>query len=136
MTKLQSFLSSIARISAALILFQILYFQLTGASFSVEIFSTLDVEPVGRIASGILGLIAAVLLLIPRFAWIGAFLALCLMSLLLYFHLTVFGTEIKEIGGTLLALSILVSFCCVATLYMHHRQIPFFRRKKKADMLV
>ena len=47
------------------ILLQTLFFKFTGAPESVYIFSTLGADPWGRIGSGIVELIASVLLLIP-----------------------------------------------------------------------
>src|SRR6266436_1321353 len=77
------------RIVAAIILLQTLFFKFTAAPESVYIFTKLGtfihtyipfasisgVEVSGRIGSGIVELIAAVLLLTPRFVWAGAILA-------------------------------------------------------------
>lgn len=57
-------LTWIVRFAAAVILLQTLYFKFTGAEESVYIFSTLGIEPYGRIGSGIGELIAAVLILV------------------------------------------------------------------------
>ena len=78
-----------ARIVAAVILLQTLFFKFTGASESVYIFSTLGVEPCGRIGSGVVELIASSLILIPRTSWIGAGLALGVMSGAILAHLTI-----------------------------------------------
>ena len=59
-------LTWIARIVAAVILLQTLYFKFSGAEESVYIFSTLGIEPYGRIGSGIAELISAILILVPR----------------------------------------------------------------------
>ena len=56
------------RIVAAAILAQTLFFKFTAAPESVHIFSTLGLEPWGRIGSGVAELIAAILLLAPRTA--------------------------------------------------------------------
>ena len=58
--------------TAAAILLQTLFFKFTGAKESVYIFSTLGLEPWGRIGSGIVELIAGVLLLTPGTAFYGA----------------------------------------------------------------
>src|SRR5262245_23184706 len=47
------------------ILLQTLFFKFTGAAESVYIFSTLGAEPWGRVGSGVVELIAALLLLYP-----------------------------------------------------------------------
>ena len=57
---------------AAVILLQTLFFKFTGAKESVYIFSTLGLEPWGRIGSGVVELIAAILLLLPQTVVFGA----------------------------------------------------------------
>src|SRR5689334_24268485 len=83
-------LSWACRVVAAIILLQTLFFKFTAAPESVYIFTKLGtfihsylpfasvgtVEVAGRIGSGIVELIAAVLLLTPRFVWAGAVLAM------------------------------------------------------------
>jgi hypothetical protein len=66
--------SWILRIVSAAILLQTLYFKFTGAPESVYIFTKVGAEPWGRIGSGIVELIASILLLTPTFylAWIAA----------------------------------------------------------------
>ena len=61
--------SWMCRIAAALILLQTLFFKFTAAPESVYIFTKVGAEPWGRIGSGIVELIAAILLLTPRFVW-------------------------------------------------------------------
>ena len=62
----------VLRILAAVILLQTLFFKFSGAEESVYIFSTLGMEPWGRIGTGIVELIASVLLLVPRTTAFGA----------------------------------------------------------------
>jgi hypothetical protein len=62
------------------ILLQTLFFKFTGAAESVYIFSTLGAEPWGRIGSGVVELIAALLLLTPATITIGAALALAVIT--------------------------------------------------------
>ena len=47
------------------ILLQTLFFKFTGAEESVYIFTAVHAEPWGRIGSGVIELVAAVLLLVP-----------------------------------------------------------------------
>ncbi len=65
-------LSWVLRITAAVILLQTLYFKFTGAPESVYIFTKVHAEPWGRIGSGVMELVASILLLTPRFTWLGA----------------------------------------------------------------
>lgn len=50
----------LVRILAALIMVQTLYFKFTGAEESVYIFTSIGLEPYGRIGIGVLELIASI----------------------------------------------------------------------------
>src|SRR6266496_2801091 len=63
LSKTQAIVSWALQLAAAGILLQTLFFKFTASEESVYIFTTLGVEPWGRIATGILELIASVLLL-------------------------------------------------------------------------
>jgi putative oxidoreductase len=84
-----------ARIVAAMIMLQTLYFKFSGSEESVYIFSTVGLEPMGRIAVGVLELIASGLLLVNRTVWVGAALALGLMLGAVGMHLTLLGIEVN-----------------------------------------
>ena len=100
------YLTHLPRIAAAIILLQTLYFKFSGAPESVHIFSTLGVEPWGRLASGVAELMAAILLLTTRWNWLGAALAIGIMLGALGAHLTVLGIEVQGDGGLLFALAL------------------------------
>ena len=89
----------ILRILAALIMLQTLYFKFTAAPESIYIFSTLGMEPYGRIGTGIGELIASILLLYPRTTGYGAVICLGLMSGALFFHITKLGIVVQNDGG-------------------------------------
>ena len=101
----------IVRLVAALILVQTLFFKFTAAEESVYIFTTVGMEPWGRIGVGILELIAAILIVIPATAWIGAGLALGLMLGAIGMHLTLLGIAVKGDGGYLFFLALIVATC-------------------------
>lgn len=113
------------RILAAAILLQTLFFKFTGAEESVYIFTTLGAEPWGRYASGVVELIASVLLLVPRTAWIGASLAIGVMAGAILSHLFRLGIEVQNDGGLLFALAVLVFAACAVSLVLHRREIPW-----------
>ena len=98
MTRAQQVGSWVAQLIAAGILLQTLFFKFTGASESVYIFTKLGIEPWGRIGSGVVELIAAVLLLIPRTAVLGALLSMGVISGAILTHLTKLGIEVQEIS--------------------------------------
>lgn len=118
-----------ARIAAAIILLQTLYFKFSGAEESIYIFSTIGVEPWGRIGTGVLELIASVLILINTTAWIGALLGLGLMVGAILTHLTILGIEVRGDGGYLFLLAIIVAICCVIVLADNRQRIATLLRK-------
>lgn len=103
------------RIVAALILLQTLYFKFTAHPESVALFTKLGVEPWGRIGTGVIELIAGILLLIPTTAFIGAVLGIGLMAGAIFSHLTIIGIESAGDGGQLFILAIVVLLCSVIT---------------------
>ncbi len=120
-------LSWICRVAIAIILLQTLFFKFTGAEESRYIFSTLmgaEYEAFGRIGSGIIELVAAILLLIPGTAWLGAFLALGTISGAIFSHLTKLGIVVKDDGGLLFGLAIAVFVLSGIVLLIHRKQLP------------
>jgi uncharacterized membrane protein YphA (DoxX/SURF4 family) len=123
--KIMNYVSWAFQIAAAIILLQTLYFKFTGAPESVYIFSKLHAEPYGRIGSGIFELLAAILLLIPRFSWLGALLAMGVMSGAIISHLTILGIEVQGDKGELFILALVVFVCSAVVLFIKRHQIPF-----------
>lgn len=111
--KLNTILSWVLRLVAAIIMLQTLFFKFTGAEESIYIFSTLGIEPWGRIGTGIGELIASLLLLIPATTLFGAVVAIGLMSGAIGAHLFVLGIEVKGDHGQLFIYAILVMICSV-----------------------
>jgi uncharacterized membrane protein YphA (DoxX/SURF4 family) len=113
------------RILAAVILLQTLFFKFTGAPESVYIFSTLGAEPWGRIGSGIVELVASVLLLTPRTVAFGAILALATMSGAIASHIVKLGITLPIVGdrGELFALALVTFACSASVLYLHRHEL-------------
>ncbi|WP_414660209.1 DoxX family membrane protein [Horticoccus sp. 23ND18S-11] len=116
--------SWLARITVAVILLQTLFFKFTGAPESVYIFTTVGQEPWGRYGSGVVELIASVLLFVPATVAVGAALALGTMSGAIFFHLTKLGIVVHDDGGTLFALALVVFVCAAFLLWLHRRTLP------------
>jgi uncharacterized membrane protein YphA (DoxX/SURF4 family) len=114
----------ILRLTASAILLQTLFFKFSGAEESIYIFSTLGLEPYGRIGSGIVELIAALLIMIPRTTLLGALLGIGVMIGAILSHLLVLGIEVKNDGGLLFTLAIIVFLCCAALIYWNKNNIP------------
>jgi uncharacterized membrane protein YphA (DoxX/SURF4 family) len=125
--KTATYLSWACQIVAAVILLQTLYFKFTAAPESVYIFSTLGLEPWGRIGSGIVELIASILLLIPATAGIGAIIALGVISGAIVSHLTKLGIVVQNDGGLLFGLAVTVFICGAIVAWLRRDQIPVVR---------
>ena len=116
-------LAWILRIIVAAILLQTLYFKFTAAEESVYIFSTLGMEPYGRIGSGIGELIAVVLILIPRTTLVGALIGMGIMIGAIFSHLFILGIEVQNDGGTLFILAIITFLCCAFLVFQNKNRI-------------
>jgi len=101
------------RIVASSILLQTLFFKFSGAEESIYIFSKLGMEPYGRIGSGIIELVAATLILIPKTTWMGALLACGIMSGAILSHLFILGIAVENDGGLLFVLALIVLLSCI-----------------------
>jgi putative oxidoreductase len=107
----------------ALILTQTLFFKFTGAEESRYIFSTLGMEPWGRIGSGIAELVAVVLLLVPATVRLGAALSAAVISGAIFSHLTQLGIEVRGDGGILFFLAVAVLLGSVSILLIRRRPV-------------
>jgi len=116
-----------ARLISVIILAQTLLFKFSGAEESIYIFTTVGMEPWGRIGIGILELVAAVLLLFNKTALFGGVLALGLMLGAIGMHLTKLGISVQGDGGYLFFLALLVAVCSAFVL---------LRNKAKVESLI
>jgi hypothetical protein len=135
LTRGQAVVSWVAQLAVAGILLQTLFFKFTGAEESVYIFTTLGrfvhvagVEPWGRIGSGVIELIAGLMLLVPATASLGAALAMGVMAGALASHIVVLGIEVKGDGGLLFALALTAFVGSAVVLVLRRSQIPVFGR--------
>jgi putative oxidoreductase len=120
-------ISWICRAVVAIILLQTLFFKFSGAEESKYIFSTLmgaENEAVGRIGSGLIELVAVILLLIPSLTWLGAIIALGTISGAIFSHLTKLGIIVKDDGGLLFILAIVVFVLSGIVLFIHRADVP------------
>ena len=116
--------SWILQLIAAVILFQTLFFKFTGAEESVYIFTKVGAEPWGRIASGVVEVVAVVLLLIPATAWLGALISLAAIGGAIVSHLTSLGIVVKDDGGLLFALALIVFAASLGILFLRRHELP------------
>ena len=118
------------RIIAAFILLQTLYFKfgiggIEALNESKEIFGTITEATFGsakyesymRIGTGVLELVAAILLLLNRTAVFGALLGAGLMGGALMSHILFIGIIVREDGGQLFTMALIVLLCCLKVAY-------------------
>jgi uncharacterized membrane protein YphA (DoxX/SURF4 family) len=113
----------ILRLIAAVILLQTLFFKFTAAPESVYIFSRIGMEPWGRIGSGILELVAGILILVPATTAFGAVLAIGLMSGAIFFHLTRLGISVQNDGGLLFTYAVIVFISSSILAYIYRQDL-------------
>ena len=115
----------ILRILPAVIMLQTLYFKFTAHPQSVKLFTILGMEPWGRIGTGVVELIASVLLLINRTVLPGAVLGTGLMCGAIFFHLTNSNVGINFGGDPVLFIYAVVTLlCCLLLVWINKSKIP------------
>jgi hypothetical protein len=118
-----SLVSWILRIVPAIILLQTLFFKFSGAEESVYIFTTLGVEPWGRIGSGVMELIAGFLFLTKYYVW-GSLISVGIMFGAVMSHILILGYVIMDDGGQLFIMA-LVALVFSALLVWQQREVIF-----------
>ena len=121
--------SWVLRAIVAVILLQTLFFKFTGAPESVYIFETVGQEPWGRYGSGVVELIASILLFVPALVPVGAGIALGVMSGAIFFHLTQLGIVVQDDGGLLFGLALVVALGSALLLWLFRRDLPIIGSK-------
>jgi uncharacterized membrane protein YphA (DoxX/SURF4 family) len=128
LSRTETTVSWVLQLVVAGILLQTLFFKFTGAEESVYIFSRLGAEPWGRIGSGVVELVASLLLLVPSTAPMGAVVALGVMAGAILSHLTVLGIAVKGDGGLLFALALVAFVGSAVVLTIRRAAIPLVGR--------
>lgn len=117
------------RIIIAFVLVQTLRYKFTAHPDSVYIFTKIGLEPYGRIGIGVLELIAAILILIPKTIWAGALLSAGLMAGAIFSHLTKIGIEINGDHGQLFFMAVVIFIMSVIVLYFQKQHIPILNKR-------
>lgn len=120
----------ILRIIPAIIMLQTLFFKFSASAESVYIFSILGVEPWGRILSGVMELIAGILLLIPGKTVYGAIIGAGVMAGAIMSHLTILGIEVMGDGGQLLIYALITFVCCAILVFINREQLFSLLKKQ------
>ncbi|MEZ7507175.1 DoxX family protein [Flavobacterium sp. Arc2] len=117
-------ISWLLRIVIAVILVQTLCFKFTGAAESIYIFNTLVMEPCGRISSGVLELVASILILIPRATLLEELLGFGVVIGALLSPVFVLGIELQGDCGTLFIMALITFLCCSVLVYQNRNKTP------------
>lgn len=120
----------ILRIIPAIIMLQTLFFKFSASDESVYIFSTLGVEPWGRILSGVMELIAGILLVIPGKTVYGAIIGAGVMAGAIMSHLTILGIEVMDDGGQLFIYALITFVCCAILVFVNRGQLISIVKKQ------
>jgi len=124
MTKTRSTLPWVLQILAAFILGQTLFFKFSGAEESIALFEALGAEPYGRLGTGVLELLAVILLLRPRWAAMGGLLTAGLMVGAVGAHLTKLGIEWNGDGGLLFGMAVAALISGLGVAFLRRASLP------------
>jgi putative oxidoreductase len=113
---------------ATLIMFQTLFYKFSGAEESIYIFTTVGMEPWGRYGSGVVELIASILLMMPSLVWLGAVIGAGTMAGALFFHLTILGVQVKGDHDQLFAYALITFICCIGVMWMRRKEIFYINK--------
>lgn len=136
--KTKIILSWVLRILIAVAFLQTLRFKFTGHPDSVDIFSALGVEPWGRIGLGVVELITAILIIVPRSKLAGIFSSFVIILGAIFSHFLVLGVNVEDDSGALFTLATIVLLATIILFFIHKEQfsqlyfnfsIKFFNRK-------
>ena len=119
------------KVIAAIIMLQTLFYKFPGAQESIDLFTKIagKNEAYMRIGTGILELIASILLFVPKSTWLGALLTIGLMGGAIMSHLTILGIEHNNDGGLLFISAIITLISGIVVLLSEKENIPFFEKK-------
>lgn len=107
---------------------QTLFFKFSGAQQSIDLFTQISGknEALMRIGTGVIELIASILLFIPKKNWLGALLIIGLMGGAITSHLTTLGIVHNNDNGVLF-LGAVITFISGAFLLIYYKKdIPLF----------
>jgi putative oxidoreductase len=135
LSKAQTVVSWVMQLAVAGILLQTLFFKFTGAQESVYIFSMVGrfiniagVEPWGRLGSGVIELVASLLLLVPSTVSIGAIVTMGVMAGAIVSHFIILGIDVQGDGGLLFGLALTAFVGSAIVLILRRSQIPVVGR--------
>lgn len=128
---MKKYLPLILKLIAAIIMLQTLFFKFTSAQESIDLFTKLagENEASLRIGTGVLELIASILLFIPKRTWLGAILTIGLMGGAIMGHITKLGIVHNNDGGGLFICAVITLISGAILLILNRKDIPFIGEK-------
>ena len=128
---MKKYIPLILKLVAAAIMLQTLFFKFTGAQESIDLFTKIagENEALMRIGTGVVELIASILLFVPKTTWLGALLGAGTMAGAVISHLTILGIEHNNDGGTLFILAIVTLLASGILLIQNRKDIPIVGEK-------
>lgn len=99
--------------------------KLSGNQADMDLFLSLGMEPAGRILIGIIEIFAGLMLLSDVFAALGALLGVGVMLGAIIAHSTRLGFIVSGDGGIHILMLVIVLSCCLTTLVIRRKQLPF-----------
>ncbi|MDT7833029.1 DoxX family protein [Flavobacteriaceae bacterium S356] len=121
----------ILKLAAAIIMLQTLFFKFSGAQQSIDLFTEIAGENQAymRIGTGVIELIASILLFIPKRTWLGALLALGTMTGAILSHISILGIIHNNDGGALFIGAVITFLASLILLILNRKDIPFLGGK-------
>lgn len=106
---------------------QTLFFKFSGVQESIDLFTKVagENEQLMRIGTGVLELIASILLFVPKRVWLGAGLTVGLISGAIFSHLTKIGIEHNNDGEVLFIMAVIILVAGGFILFQNRKDIPF-----------
>ena len=108
---------------AAMLLLMASVMKFLGDPGSIEIFVSLEMEPIGRYVIAVIELVAALLLLSP-FAALGSVIVVGVMCGAIIAHVTRLGLVVNDDGGRLVGMLVVVVLCAVYVLVSRRKELP------------
>jgi len=123
------------RIALAVLYLMMSLPKFSGQDITIHIFSTLGVEPWGRILTGVIEFIIFLLVLLPKTTVYGAILSLGTIVVAILLHFTVLGLVVKNAsgsitdGGQIFITALIILALTLINLFIHRKSIPFIGKQ-------
>jgi hypothetical protein len=110
--------------------------KFSGQEITVHIFTTLGVEPWGRILTGLIEVAIFLLVLLPKTTIYGVILSLGTITGAILSHFAILGLVVKNTSGTvndggeIFITALIILALTLINLFIHRKSIPFINDTK------